>query len=38
MGALQKSTYTIPVPENATIKNGTVSWISKGKKKAGKQQ
>jgi len=36
MGTLKKSAYTIPLPKNATIKNGVVSWTVKGKKKTGK--
>ena len=36
MGTLQKSTYTIPIPKNATVKNGIASWTSKDKKKTGK--
>ena len=36
MGTLLKSSYTIPIPENATIKKGVVSWDVKGKKKTGK--
>jgi len=36
MGTLKKSAYAIPLPENATIKNGIVSWTDKGKKKTGK--
>jgi len=35
MGILKKTSYTIPIPENATIKNGIVSWTVKGKKKTG---
>jgi len=36
MGVIKKTSYTIPIPENATIKNGIVSWKVGGKMKTGK--
>ena len=36
MGTLSLSSYTIPIPENATIKNGIVSWKVGKKMKTGK--
>ena len=36
MGTLSLSSYTIPIPEDATIKNGIVSWKVGGKTKTGK--
>ena len=36
MGSLQKSSYTIPLPNGAVIKNGIVTWTSQGKKRTGK--
>jgi len=36
MGSLKKSSYTIPLPDGATIQNGIATWTSKGKKRTGK--
>ena len=36
MGTLSKSSYTMPIPAGSKIKNGVVSWITKGKPKTGK--
>jgi len=36
MGSLQKSSYTIPLPNGAVVKNGIVTWTSQGKKRTGK--